>query len=80
MRRTVPWQQIIEGEVIAAGQFGAEYHVTQIGRVWVGNSDLDRAGTTGDNLLCSLVSVPCDDTEKQVWAIVNFQSSTENHS
>ncbi len=77
MRRTVPWRQIVEGKVIASGQFGAEYHVTKVGRVWVGNSDVDRANKTGDNLLCCLVTVPSDDPEKQVWAIVNFQSSQE---
>ena len=75
MRKSVPWEKIVHGDVVTEGLFGTEYKVPNLGRVWVGKNDVKEVADRGDSLLCNLVSLPDDPPEERMWAIVGFQAS-----
>jgi hypothetical protein len=76
MRKSVPWQNILQGVVLNESTFGTEYKVPDLGRVWVGVSDIKDASARGDDLLCNLVTLPDEPEEDRIWAIVGFQKSS----
>jgi hypothetical protein len=75
MRKSVPWQHILQGVVLNQSTFGTEYKVPNLGRVWVGISDIKDASARGDDLLCNLVTLPDEPEEDRIWAIVGFQQT-----
>jgi len=79
LRKTIPWHQVLGGEILHESPFGAEYMVPDFGRVWVGRNDLKEATVNGDDSLCNLVTVSNDGREK-IWAIVGFQSQKKADS
>ena len=78
MRKSIPWNSIVNSEMLSEGPFGAEYKVPNLGLVWVGKSDEREVAAkmdgTNDELMCNLVTVDSDTSDRCVWAIVGFQN------